>query len=137
MNAKRIGITAVAVWIFFNLYGWLVYEYVLAETMLPVQNLFRPEATMEGFLIWLLIGTALEAAVFVYIFAKGYENKGLAEGLRFGALFGIFWLGVNAIFYAIQPFPADIILKTGTSDFVNFLLAGAVAALVYGKLKEA
>ncbi len=80
---------------------------------------------------WFFIAYALMAVPFSMIFAKGYENRGLGEGVRFGLLIGIFLGAVNLIFYAVQPSTLNLTIITFLADIGMTVAAGLALAAVY------
>ena len=69
---------------------------------------------------------------FAFFFVKGYEGKGIMEGLRFGFYIGLFWSLVSAYqSYAFVPMPYSLALKWFIFGMIESLILGVVAALVY------
>ena len=80
----------------------------------------------------MLIGQILIAFGFTYIFVKGREGKGCAEGIRYGLIIGIaFGIGPSMINYAVYPLTATIMLSYFIWYPVECMIMGAVAASVY------
>ena len=69
---------------------------------------------------------------FVFFFVKGYENKGIIEGLRFGLYIAIFFNLVNVYGqFTVYPIPYYLALQWFLYGLVQALILGAAAALVY------
>jgi hypothetical protein len=129
--SKRLLIHSAVVFIVFSLYGFVVHGILLEDTYNELPGLWRPQAETEALLYWIFIAHALMAVPFAMIFAKGYENRGLGEGVRFGLLIGIFLGAGNLIFYAIQPSTLNLTAITFLADIGMTVAAGLALAAVY------
>ena len=66
------------------------------------------------------------------MFTKGYEDKGLAEGLRYGVFIGLLvFVGRNLIVYAVQPVPAKLVIAWICGGIVELAIAGIIVAAIY------
>jgi hypothetical protein len=74
------------------------------------------------------------AFFFVFIFSKGYEGKGVMEGVRYGLYIGI-WMGLGFAYgtYAMIAIPYSLAMTWFIGAIVQYVLAGIVAALVFGR----
>jgi hypothetical protein len=70
--------------------------------------------------------------LFVYIFIKGYEGKGILEGLRYGIWIGLF-MNLPSAFgqYAIYPVPFSLAIQWFIYGMIEFIILGLVAAAIY------
>ena len=111
MHTKKFWITFVVVFVVMEVLNFLIHGVLLASTYQaePLKSIFRPQEQMEG-MMWLM--DIVWAYYFCFFFAKGYKNKGIGEGLRYGLYVGLFW---NMVFayssYAIYPLPYGIVLQ--------------------------
>ena len=129
--SKRLLIHSAVVFVVFSLYGFVVHGILLEDTYNKVPGLWRPQAETDALMHWFFIAYALMAVPFTMIFAKGYENRGLGEGVRFGLLIGIFLGAVNLIFYAVQPSTLNLTIITFLADVGMTVAAGLALAAVY------
>ena len=120
-----------AVFIFIFFYEWIFHGVVLKETYLQTANLWRPESDMGSYFIWLTLGQILFSIIFSLFFLRGYENAGLAEGIKYGAMMGVFFCAPNLIFYAVQPLPGILVAQWCVGGLIEITLAGAILASVY------
>jgi hypothetical protein len=84
-------------------------------------------------LMWIFYAAGLVTAfLFVYIFIKGYEDKGLLEGLRYGIIIGLF-MNVIGMFgqYVMYPIPCSLSVQWFVFGMIEFAVAGIVAAAIY------
>jgi len=134
MNTKKLLITFIVVYVLLEVMGYLIHGVILASTYkLPeVADAFRSEAEMNSnmWIVWVL--DLVWAFFFTFFFAKGYEGKGIMEGLRFGFYMGLFWALVSSYqSYAFVPMPGYLALQWFIFGMIQMLILGVVAALVY------
>jgi magnesium-transporting ATPase (P-type) len=69
---------------------------------------------------------------FVFIFVKGYQNKGVMEGLRYGVYIGLFFSFVFAYSsYAMYPLPYSLIFQWFLIGLIQSVVLGIVTAVIY------
>jgi hypothetical protein len=70
--------------------------------------------------------------VATYIYAKGYEGgAGLQEGARFGALIGLFLVGMTLGNYAVFNIGSQLAVSMAIAALVEWTIVGTVIGLVY------
>jgi hypothetical protein len=132
MNVQRFVLGSVAVFVFVAAYEWVFHGIVLHDTYIKTASLWRSESDMENNFHWLMIGQLFMAIMFCFIFTKGYEDKGLAEGLRYGVLIGLLvFVGRDLIMYAVQPLPANLVIAWICGGIVELAIAGVIVAAIY------
>jgi hypothetical protein len=136
---KKLLLGFIAVFVTLEVTNFLVHGLALAADYRAdaLKGIFRPEAQMMS-LMWVYHVLALVGSFFfVFIFSKGYEGKGIAEGIRYGVYIGI-WLSMGMAYgsYAMIPMPYSLALKWFLYGIAQYLVMGIVAALVYGKKQQ-
>jgi hypothetical protein len=112
--------------------GFVVHEVWLAETYAGLANVFRGEADMMGMMWMMMVASVGSLFLFCYIFTKGYEGKGIAEGARYGLWMGLFMSLPMAIDqYVVYPLPSNLAVSWFVSGVISFVIAGAVFAAIY------
>ncbi|HUV29726.1 MAG TPA: hypothetical protein VMY05_01355 [Acidobacteriota bacterium] len=131
MNASRYVIGSIVVWVFIFLFEYLLHAVVLEGYYQDIAHLLR--TTMGGeFFLWVLISEFLLSFGFCYIFIKGRENRGLAEGFRFGLLIGItFGVSSTLAHYAVYPMTGKLAAGLVIGYPVEMILAGLIIAAIY------
>ena len=132
MNIKRFFIASIVVFIMIQAIDWLVHGVLMAKWYQDIKGLWRPE--MMDYMWVMVLGSLFYSFMFVFIFTKGYEERGVVEGARFGLFIGLL-MYVSGIFgqYAMYPIPfgmAMIWLAYGTIEMV---IAGMITAAIYRK----
>ena len=94
--------------------------------------MFRTMEEMDS-KMWIMILTDLIwVYFFTFFFVKGYENKGIMEGVRFGIYMGIFAaLVISYQNYVVLPIPYSLAFQWFAYGFIQSIILGIVAALIY------
>ena len=132
VNWQSFWITFIAVYVVSQILGFLVHTIWLGDTYASLADVWRPEAEMMAKTWIMFITAAVFCFFFVYLFARGCEGKGVAEGVRFGVIIGLF-VGVFSAYdwYVILPIPYSLALKWFLSGMIVAIIQGATAGLVY------
>jgi len=135
---KKIWIGFIVVYIVLQLCDYLIHVVVLGPTydwlMRTAPGLYRP----EGMKVYIFFITSIFFSFFfVYIFSKGYEGKGVVEGIRYGFYIALMVLLPAAYAeYAMHPIPYSVGLKWFLLGTVEYVIAGAVLAMLFGGSKK-
>lgn len=133
---KRLVIGSIAMIVLLTGMEMLVNTVILADAYKAV-TVWRPNADMMSKMwifnvIWVIVGI-----VFTYIFSHGYENKGILEGVRYGALMSlIVSLPTAYAQYVIYPIPYHLAMKWFLFGLVEYSIMGAVLSLIFSKFSE-
>ena len=132
MINKTFWIGFIVVYIVWQVIAFVVHGVMLADTYANMWQVFRPQSEIDSMVWVMFVSSALYLLLFCYIFTKGYEGKGVGEGLRFGLLMGLF-LAIPSAFdqYAIYPISLNIAVIWFVSGVISFMIAGAVFAAIY------
>ncbi len=131
MNNKTFWIGFVVVFVVMQAYGYVVHEVMLSDTYESLASMFRPQAEMMDMMWMMMLGSALILLLFCYIFTQGYEGKGVAEGVRYGALMGLFISIPVADQYVVYPLPGDLAVIWFCVGVIGFIISGAIFAAIY------
>lgn len=131
INCKRAFFTTVAVFVTLFVTDFIIHGPILKSTYEQTPTLWRSDADMK--VVWIILSQIVIAKMFSLIFAKGYEGKGIAEGVRFGILAGLFSIAHSFVWYAVAPLPSNIFMAWCGLGMAQFILAGIVASFVYKK----
>jgi hypothetical protein len=132
MNNKTFWIGFVVVYVVMQALGFVIHEVMMAGTYERIASVLRPEAEMMDMMWMMFVSSAVTVYMFCYIFTRGYEGKGIMEGVRYGALVAFLMAGALAIDpHVVFPLPADVATAWLISGFVSFMVAGAIFAAIY------
>jgi len=132
MKNKTFWIGFVAVFVVMQGLGYVIHEVMMGDTYERLASIFRPEAEMNDMMWMMMVSGTVTIFMFCYIFTRGYEGKGIMEGVRFGALIGFLMAGPIAIDpHVIYPVPAEVASIWLISGIATLMVAGAVFAAIY------
>ena len=133
MNYARLALATVAATLFDACYGFLVYGMALAPEFAKYPGVYRSEDAGQAFLPLMFGGLLIAILTAAIIYAKGYERgSGLAEGMRFGLLLGVFVvLAFSSVNYATLNVGRRLAASVGAAGFVEWFVIGTIIGLVY------
>ena len=132
ISNKTCWIGWIVVFVVMQLYGYLIHTVGLSDLYASVASIFRPEAEMMDMMWIMMVGSAFGTLVFCYIFTFGAEGKGVMEGVRYGALMGLFLAIPSSVdAYVIYPLTLEIAVIWFVTGVVGLMIAGAVFASIY------
>jgi len=133
---KKLWIGFVVVFVAMEVLMFLIHFVILGSTYQELQSVWRPD--MES-LMWVYHVLALIGAFFfTFIFSKGYEGKGVIEGVRYGLYIGI-WMSSGMAYgsYAMINIPYSLALQWFIYGVIAYVIYGVVLAMVYGMKPKA
>ncbi|MCW8804821.1 MAG: hypothetical protein OQK56_00040 [Ignavibacteriaceae bacterium] len=134
MNQKKFWIAFIVVFIVYEITNFIVHGLILGSTYMneEITPLFRPQAILDS-TMWLRLFTELVwSFFFTFIFVKGYENKGIMEGVKFGIYVGLFYSFVWAYqSYWMYPMPYSLALQWFIFGLIQCIILGILAAMIY------
>ena len=135
MSKKRYVIMSIIVWVIFFLIE--LFEHV---TILGSSYSLHAEFMRTGgsdVMVLNVVGGLIFSFLFCYIFIKGYEGKGIMEGVRFGIIIGAFiWLPKMIFDYANFNFPGSWPLIWFIFGVIASVIGGIISALIYRPIKK-
>jgi hypothetical protein len=133
---KKLLLGWVAVFVVITALDYVIHNLILGSTYDQIKDVFRPDMMDKMWIISLV--TAITSFFFVLIFSKGYEGKGIVEGVRYGFYAGMMLAtGMAYGGYAMIAIPYALAVQWFVYSLVEYVVAGVVAALVYGKKESA
>ena len=130
MKSKRLIPAVLVTFLFIFGYEWLFHGYLLKGLYETTPQLWRTQAMMPKYFPYLTGGQFLLALFLGIIFSKGYENRGLGEGIRFGFLIGLLFVPGHLIWYAIQPISGTLALYWIIGGIIEMTVAGIILAAI-------
>jgi hypothetical protein len=136
MNAKKFTIASISVIIFVMAFDFLVHGVFMKESYEQTASLWRPEEAMKTYGIWLMLGQIIISIGFVALFTKAFKRGGIAEGAIYGFLVALIFSGHYLIWYAVSPYPKNMLISWIVATIIELVLAGIIVAFIY-KTKSA
>lgn len=133
VNLKRLIWATLAVIGYFFVTNFIIHEICLKETYTQTAALWRSKEQMDSMMLWMLIAQVLIAKYGTFIFVKGYEGRGMVEGVRFGVYMGLLTAGYTLLQYVTTPIPGSLAWSWIWMGLLQWVGAGIVASAVYRK----
>jgi hypothetical protein len=113
--------------------SFIVHGVLLHDDYAQLPDLFRPEGESRRYFPLMLLAHIIMAGAFVWIYARGSENKPwVGQGLRFGAAIALLTVvSIYAIYFVVQPMPGSLVIKQIVLGGILSLILGMAAAYVY------
>ena len=130
MNVRRYLAATLAVFVVSVGLGYVVNGVLLQSTYASIHGVWRPDILSK---MWInAVNDFILSFVFVYLFVKGYEGRGILEGVRFGLLMGLVF-AIPAAYgtYVIIPIPYYLALEWFLYGMAQTVIIGMVAAAIY------
>lgn len=129
---RKLLLGWLAVFITISACDYVIHNLILGSTYEQIKDVFRPDMMDKMWVISLV--TAIQSLFFVLIFSKGYRGTGIMEGVRYGLYAGMLLAtGMAYGSYATYAIPYPLAMQWFLYGLAEFVLAGVVVALVYGK----
>ena len=140
MNWKKLLIAFIVIYVV-GIVLYIIINFVLLNaTYKELADIWRPDMDKYMWIQW--ITPIFVSFFFVYIFAKGYEGRGILEGVRYGLIIWAF-LSIPSNYgqFMVYPLPYHLIVKWVIADLFVLVILGILAAVIYkplpGKAKTA
>ncbi len=130
MNWSKFFIAFVVIYVVGGILNYLIHSVLLMETYEGLSQIWRPDMDRLMWLQWVI--PLFLIFFFIYIFARGYEGRGIMEGVRYGLIIWAF-MSIPTIYgqYMVYPLPYSLVWKWLLGDLVLFLVYGILAAVIY------
>jgi len=129
---KKVLVGAVVVFVVLEVLDFLIHGVILTSSYSATPDIWRPDM-MD--VMWVLhIVKIVIAFFFALIFSKGYEGKGVVEGIRYGLYVGIM-MGVGMAYgtYTMIAISSALAFQWFLFSVFEYIIAGIGVAMVYGK----
>ena len=130
MNVKRWLLASLGVYVAHHILDFIIHGVILAGTYKATADVWRPDMESKMYIFW--ITAAIFSLLFVYIFTKGYQGKGIMEGVRYGLWMGLLIsipMAYNS--YVCFDVPYCLAFSWWTLGTVKIIICGIVAAGLY------
>ena len=136
INVKRFMMAMGAVLVIFFVSDFIIHGVWLQPTYKATASLWRTETDMNDHFVWMILAHLIFAKYFTYLFVKGYEGRGIGEGVRFGLVMGIFNISNCLVQYTVSPIPGSLVANWAVEGIAQSILCAIVATVVYKKCRR-
>jgi len=135
MNIKRFLIGGLAIFIIFQILDFCIHSIFLMPLYASMSDVWRPDMMSKMWIMY--VSSFIFSFLVMYVFIKGYEARGIMEGVRFGIIIGLMTNGAGSFYqYAVYPLPFSLIIQWFLFGLAEFIAAGIAAALIYRPLED-
>ena len=132
MDYKRLSLAAVVAWVVDSVYSFVVYMNLFGGEMSANPGVFRSASAVNANAPLMLVASLVAFFALAWIYAKGYEGRGIGEGLRFGVVMGVFITGfISIAMYGTLNIGSRLGGLMSVASFVELLVVGLVLGAVY------
>ena len=129
---KRFWMAFVACYVVGQVLGFAIHGVWLDPVYKSMPSVWRPEAEFQDMFWIMMVSAAALVFAFCYIFTKGYEGKGVMEGVRYGLWVALLCAIPQAFdSFVIYPVPLSLAVKWAVSGVAYFVILGAILASIY------
>ena len=127
---KTFVLSVVVVFVVALALGGLVHHVMLGHEYMKIAQLFRPPAEAQKNFPIMIIAHLVMAIGWTWVYRIGRENKPwLGQGVRFGIAIAVLCtIPTYLIYYAIQPYPSDLVAMQISLDTVCSVILGITVA---------
>lgn len=129
---RKFWISVVVMFVVSMLLGFAVHGGLLAGDYARLPNLMRSQESAGAMFGWMLLAHVFIAVGFTWVYVRGREDKPwLAQGIRFGIAVAVLaTIPTYLIYYAVMPFPSDLVAQQVVFDTLAMILMGIAVAWV-------
>ncbi len=129
---KKFLISWVVIFIVWMAGSFVVHGVLLDADYSGLPNLMRSEAEAQSYFHWMVLAHILMAGAFVWIYARGNEDKPwVQQGIRYGVAVALLCaVPTYMIYYVVQPSPGMLVVKQSIFDGALLVILGIVVAFL-------
>ena len=135
MNYARIALACLGAIVAYFACGFILFAALpgMKSEFLKYPNVYRSNDAMMKVMPYNMVGILISIVILVVLYAKMYPaGGGVASGVYFGALMGIFAVCTYVIHnYAMLNVGLKLMLYEGVSYFIQWVIVGATIGLIY------
>ncbi|MFH1277132.1 MAG: hypothetical protein ABIK65_01970 [Candidatus Eisenbacteria bacterium] len=133
----KFWLSVVVLFVVWSALDWFFHGVVMTGYYEASKDLWRSEEAMNAMMPLMWLVTLIASFFFVLVFSKGYEGKGIGEGVRFGLYIGL-WFGSSMGLgsYTAMPITGAVALGWFLITVIECVTGGAVVAALHGRGKE-
>jgi tryptophan-rich sensory protein len=130
MNVKKYILAVIAAYVAMAVVG-IGSDSLLMPYYDSFNAISRPLSEMEAMMPVFLLAYLLQTFVFCYIYVKGRESGTAVEGLRYGAIIGVFVGLGQVVLSTALPLSVETVVAGFIAYMVIYAIGGLATALVY------
>lgn len=129
MSRKAYIFSVAAVFVMVYIFDFLVEHYILIDYFNMTKELWLPDSDKP--MLAMSSSQLFFSMIFVFIFSRNYEDKGVSEGMRYGSYIGLLLAAMYLRTYFWVAIPFMLTFGWMLASFIKCVLAGAVTSVVF------
>lgn len=132
MDTKKFVAASLAVFVVSSVLNYICHGVLLQGAYQATAEVWRPEADMNSKMPLMWATGLLISFLFVFIYSKGYEGKGIMEGVRYGLWIGLL-MSIPMAFnsFVTLPVPVSLAMQWAVYGLIQYIIMGIVTAAIY------
>jgi len=134
VNYARIALAILGATVAYFACGFIMFGALPAmkSEFMKYPNVYRSQDTMMKAMPYNMVGILISLVVVALLYARAYPAGGIASGVYFGVLIGIFAVCTYALHnYAMLNIGLTLTLYEGITYFIQWVVVGVVIGLIY------
>lgn len=129
---RKVLIGFIVAFVVLEILSYIVNGLILMSQYEALKDVWRQDMDSKMYIFHLT--NLVFAFMFAFIFSKGYEGKGIGEGVRYGFYIGVMvWIPAAYNTYASFALPYGLIWKWWVLGIIQTVIAGIAVAAVFGR----
>jgi hypothetical protein len=129
---NKCVISAIVMFVMAFALSYLVHGVLLYGDYMQLQSWMRPQAEVQGLMLYMVLAQALFGIAFAWIYLQGRDDgPWLGQGIRFGiAIAALAIAPTYLIYHVVTPVPLLVAIKQIVYDSIRVGLMGVVVAWI-------
>jgi hypothetical protein len=130
---KRFLLASVVLYVVVVMLGFGIHEGILGNDYRQLPQMFRAQAEGEAYMGYMFLSYLPYVLGVVWIYSMGVQRKPwMGQGARFGvALWAVTWFHTYLVYFSLQPWPGELVVKQIGLSLVSAIIQGIVVAAIY------
>ena len=128
----RFWVSAAAMFVMSMALGFVIHGALLAGDYARLPGLMRTEEASAAMFPYMLLAHVFLALGFTWIYLRGREDRPwFPQGIRYGIAIAVLTtIPTYLIYFAVMPFPPDLVAQQIVFDGIGVVLMGIVVAWI-------
>lgn len=139
MNIPRVALAAVGGFVAYFVFGGLTFAFLpsLKAAFLQYPGVYRTQEGIKSTMPFGMAAMFVSIVALAVIYAMLYQGgSGAVEGVRFGALIGVFAIGAFVVHnYVNLNIGLNLTMQQAIAYFIEWTITGLVIGLIYRPVK--
>jgi Na+/H+ antiporter NhaC len=131
MNHKRGVIAFVGAFVFIFAFGFVWHGILMKDAYAETAALWRTDPDFNSHFWLLILGHVVLAFAFTGLYVSKVGVQSAGTGFGYGIVFGIFFVGLDLIRFAVEPLTTKILWMWIAASLISFPIMGGLVGAIY------